>query len=301
MVSGANAAELVGGSRAVFPGCWEGAPLVARRAKGKHRDGPARLLVLTFGPVTDRFRPFVSGGHAVMGLGLRRAGGFVVGFVLFLVGFALLQPNEGMVQTGVTIALASVLTALGIGVIAAAALPQTLEVSGEEFKPLGFSVKASGGAAVFLLTLGFIYYMKDVEGSAAPDPRPSASASAVAEGGSVTPTPTPVASAGEQLASGEEVAPAPVSALENNSTMLQAREDFSAPQSSNFYVAWTWCSACCPEGPDYCQQVGLGQDQSPDAAAYYAAEMCIRNGGHPDTCQANVQYLSADDLAELGY
>ena len=36
-------------------------------------------------------------------------------------------------------------------------------------------------------------------------------------------------------------------------------------------------------------------------AAYFAAEMCIRNGGHPDTCQANVQYLSADDLAELGY
>jgi hypothetical protein len=237
-----------------------------------------------------------------MGLGLRRAGGFVVGFVLFLVGFGLLQPSEGMVQTGVTIALASVLTALGIGVIAAAALPQTLEVSGEEFKPLGISVKASGGAAVFLLTLGFIYYMKDVEGARAPDPRPSASATQVAEAsGAPTPTPTPVASAGEQLASGEEVAPAPVSALENNSTFAEARQDFAAPQSGNFYLAWTWCSTCCPQGPDYCQQVGLGQGQDPDQAAYFAAEMCIRNGGQPDTCQANVQYLSADDLAELGY
>jgi len=44
MVSGANAAELVGGSRVDFPVYWEGAPLVAGRAKGKRRDGPARLL-----------------------------------------------------------------------------------------------------------------------------------------------------------------------------------------------------------------------------------------------------------------
>jgi hypothetical protein len=48
-----------------------------------------------------------------MSVTLRRAGGFVVGIVLFLFGFSLLQPMEGVVQTGVTIALASVLTALG--------------------------------------------------------------------------------------------------------------------------------------------------------------------------------------------
>lgn len=238
-----------------------------------------------------------------MGLGLRRAGGFVVGFVLFVLGFSLLQPNEGLVQTGVTIALAAVMTALGIGVIAAAALPNNLEVSGQEFKPLGLSVKASGGAAVFLLTLGFIYYMKDVEGARAPAPSPTATASEIVEA-SPTPVPTPVASEGEVLASGEEIAPAPVTALEKNAAFVGLRQDLStAPQSQadTFYVAWTWCSACCPQGPDQCQQIGLGQGPSPDDAAYYAAEMCIRNGGHPDTCQANVQYLSADDLAELGY
>jgi len=234
-----------------------------------------------------------------MGLGLRRAGGFVVGFVLFLVGFFLLQPTEGMVQTGVTIALAAVLTALGIGVIAAAALPHTIEVSGQQFKPLGLDVKASGGAAVFLLTLGFIYYMKDVEGARAPDPAPSAT-SQVVEGGVSTPTPTPMATPGEQLASGEEVAPAPVSALENNAAFADVRQELAAPQSSDYYLAWTWCSACCPQGPDYCEQVGVGQGASPDDAAYSAAEMCINNGGQSDTCQANVQYLSADDLAEMG-
>jgi len=234
-----------------------------------------------------------------MGLGLRRAGGFVVGFVLFLFGFMLLQPTNGLAQTGVNIALAAVLTALGIGVIAAAALPETLEVSGEEFKPLGLSVKASGGAAVFVLTLGFIYYMKDVEGARAPASEPTAAATQVV---AASPTPTPVASPGEVVASGEAVAPAPVSALENNAA-FDMRQNLSAAQSqaADFYLAWTWCSACCPQGPDYCQQVGLGQGQSPGDAAYYAAEMCIRNGGHADTCQANVQYLSADDLAELGY
>ena len=43
MVSGANAAELVGGSRVDFPVSREGAPLVARRPKGKH--GEALVLV----------------------------------------------------------------------------------------------------------------------------------------------------------------------------------------------------------------------------------------------------------------
>ena len=43
MVSGANAPELVGGSRVDFPIYWERAPLVADAAEGKRRDGPAPL------------------------------------------------------------------------------------------------------------------------------------------------------------------------------------------------------------------------------------------------------------------
>jgi hypothetical protein len=232
-----------------------------------------------------------------MGLGLRRAGGFVVGIVLFLFGFMLLQPDSGIAQTGVNVALASVLTALGIGVIAAAALPQTLEVSGQEFKPLGVSVKASGGAAVFLLTLGFIYYMKDHQGALATFPEPTATQ--VAEG-EVTPTP---AATGEPLVDDPDAEPAPVAALANNSAFAEMREQLAAPQSqaAGYYLAWTWCSTCCPQGPDYCPQVGLGEGPTPDEAGYYAAEMCIRNGGVPQTCSANVQYLSADDLAQMGY
>lgn len=238
-----------------------------------------------------------------MATGMRRAGGFVVGIILFLIGFSLLQPAEGIVQTGTTTALAAVLTALGIGVIAAAALPQTLEVGGSDFKPLGVSVKASGGAAVFVLTLGFLYYMKDVEGAALPHPQPTASATQVAEG-TATPgaEPSPQASeaAGEEFAASDEIvgpAPPPV----NNAAFEQMRQQLAAPQSSTYYLAWTWCTACCPQGPDYCQQVGLGEGATPQDAGYYAAEMCVRNGGYADTCAANVQYLSANDLAEMGY
>jgi hypothetical protein len=236
-----------------------------------------------------------------MATGMRRAGGFVVGIVLFLIGFSLLQPSAGIVQTGVTTALAAVLTALGIGVIAAAALPQTLEVGGTDFKPLGVSVKASGGAAVFVLTLGFIYYMKDVEGAVGPPP--AASATEIA-GATPTTEPTPAATeaASEDLAAGDAgaiAAPAPPPA--SNAAFQQLRQQLEAPQSGDYYLAWTWCSACCPQGPDSCAQVGLGEGPSPDEAGYYAAEMCVRNGGYADTCSANVQYLSANDLAELGY
>ena len=232
-----------------------------------------------------------------MGSGLRRAGGFVIGLVLFLFGFSLLQPDSGLAQTGVNVALAAVLTALGIGVIAAAALPHTLEVSGQQFKPLGLDVKASGGAAVFLLTLGFIYYMKDHQGAlAAP---PEAPATEVA-GNAPAPTSRPT---GEPLAPDPEAEPAPITALANNAAFDELRQQFAAPQAqaAGYYLAWTWCSTCCPQGPDYCAQVGLGEGPTPDEAGYYAAEMCIRNGGVPQTCAANVQYLSAEDIAELGY
>lgn len=231
-----------------------------------------------------------------MATGMRRAGGFVVGIVLFLIGFSLLQPAEGIVQTGITTALAAVLTALGIGVIAAAALPQTLEVGGENFKPLGMSVKASGGAAVFVLTLGFIYYMKDVEGAQfAPAPQETA----VAEGPQDTAEQTQaVPQAGETLAAADT--PQPAAAIPDNPDFTHFEQQI-APQSANYYVAWTYCSTCCPQGPDFCDQVGIGQGASADDAAYLAAEMCIRNGGVPQTCASNVQYLSADDLRELGY
>lgn len=237
-----------------------------------------------------------------MATGMRRAGGFVVGIVLFVIGFSLLQPSAGIVQTGVTTALAAVLTALGIGVIAAAALPQTLEVGGSDFKPLGVSVKASGGAAVFVLTLGFIYYMKDVEGAVG-QPQPAATATAIA-GETPTNEPLPEASeaASEDLAAGDvETVPAPAPPPASNAAFQQMRQQLEAPQSGDYYLAWTWCSACCPQGPDNCGQVGLGEGASVDEAGYAAAEMCVRNGGYADTCVANVQYLSASDLAELGY
>jgi hypothetical protein len=228
-----------------------------------------------------------------MSVTLRRAGGFVVGIVLFLFGFSLLQPMEGVVQTGVTIALASVLNALGIGVIAAAALPHTIEVSGQQFKPLGLDVKASGGAAVFLLTLGFIYYMKDVEGAGnVPAPQETA----VAQGPPDPAETDPPAGEASPVARSSQ----PVAAIPDNPGFSGFEQQIE-PQSANYFVAWTYCNTCCPQGPDFCEQVGIGEGGNADQAAYMAAEMCIRNGGVPQTCSANVQYLTAQDLRELGY
>ena len=230
-----------------------------------------------------------------MGVTLKRAGGFVVGIALFLFGFSLLQPIEGVVQTDITTALAAVLTALGIGVIAAAALPHELEVSGQQFKPLGLDVKASGGAAVFLLTLGFIYYMKDAEGVGRPEPQETT----VAQG--------PQDAAEQARTEPQPGETPPVASSPQTAAAIPDNPDFSrfeqqiAPQSVNYFVAWTYCSSCCPQGPDYCDQVGIGEGANADQAGYLAAEMCIRNGGVPQTCSANVQYLSSDDLRELGY
>lgn len=223
---------------------------------------------------------------------LHRAGGFVVGIVLFLIGFSLLQPSEGMVQTGVTIALAAVMTALGIGVIAAAALPQSLEVGGEDFKPLGMSVKASGGAAVFVLTLGFIYYMKDHQGALMAEPRPVASATEVAEGPAGA---APTTAAEEELAAVEEPASPPAPLLDTS--MVQQFQQQQVPPQASYsteysYLAATWCSSCCPDGPDYCDQVGVSFGADPQQASVGAIQMCTQNGGYQDTCTANVEYMA---------
>ena len=232
---------------------------------------------------------------------LERAGGFVVGIVLFLFGFSLLQPADGIVQTGVTTALAAVLTALGIGVIAAAALPHSIEVSGEQFKPLGLDVKASGGAAVFLLTLGFIYYMKDAEGAQAAPARQDQAEAADARqpGEDAGPEQAQADAKGAEGAAAAGPAPPPT-AIPDNPDFAQFRQQM-APQSVNYYVAWTYCSSCCPQGPDFCDQVGIGEGASAEEAGIMAANQCALNGGVPQTCLANVQYLSASDLSELGY
>jgi hypothetical protein len=229
---------------------------------------------------------------------LERAGGFVVGIVLFLVGFSLLQPSEGIVQTGITTALAAVLTALGIGVIAAAALPHSIEVNGQQFKPLGLDVKASGGAAVFLVTLGFIYYMKDVQGAVSPQPQPSETTA------TLEPGETPVPAASETVQLSAEVLPPPQQSpapIPDNADFARFSQQVAPPQTANYFVAWTYCSSCCPQGPDYCQQVGIGEGANAEQAGSMAYEMCVGNGGVAQTCAANVQYISAADLQELGW
>ena len=65
-----------------------------------------------------------------------RATGFVCGLFLVIVGFSLLTPEAGVTQTPLTGSLICVITALGIGVIAASLLPNTMTVGGEKLKPL---------------------------------------------------------------------------------------------------------------------------------------------------------------------
>ena len=120
-------------------------------------------------------------------------------------------------------------------------------------------------------------------------------------GNPTEPLPQASEAASEDIPAAEATLAAPAPPPARNAAFQQLREQLAAPQSSDYYLAWTWCSACCPQGPDYCGQIGVAEGSSPDEAGYGAAQMCVANGGYADTCSANVQYLSASDLAELGY
>jgi hypothetical protein len=171
-------------------------------------------------------------------------------------------------------------------VIAVAALPHEIGVSGEKFRPLGLNVKASGGAAVFLVTLGFIYYMKDEQRAQRPPTEQTERQARQEEERRAVDPPR------EEASAAPEQPPA---------TATPAIERLAAPvatpsvQSIGYYQAWTYCSACCPAGPEFCEQIGFGEGTSVQQASAAAIEQCAANGGIPQTCAGNVQLYSGDE------
>jgi hypothetical protein len=201
--------------------------------------------------------------------------GFIAGLFLVIIGFGLLTKDSGLEQSNQVIALISVLIALGIGVIAASLLPNSITVEGKEVKPLGLGINATGGAGFFIITLIFLFYFeadppKAKAGGDSPEvpiatPTPGQSAAATPDTGTPpndTPTGTP---------------PAPVQQAPRNQ-----------PQQSYFRVR-TYCSICCPAGPENCPQVGFGEGSSYEAAASSAVQMCVANNGRVESCDFNVE------------
>lgn len=222
---------------------------------------------------------------------LAKCAAVLIGAVLLLFAVAMLMEGSGFVQSGRNNALAYVIGLLGLGLIAAAFFGETLKYHGEGSGPLG-KIIATGGAAVFVIGLIFILSSGDEAARPTP-PQPSpttASTSAAVDPPVTEPTQVPggdaaqVAVGGEPGADRQEAPPIP-------------NQPDAALLGQGFHFAWTYCSTCCPQGPDSCPHTSWGIAASPDQAAATAILYCTGSGGSEQSCRENVQFVSEEELA----
>jgi hypothetical protein len=106
--------------------------------------------------MTDQCPPPPVGGAANVWVKLAAA---ICGMILVIVSVILLDPGT-FLQTALMAGIASALAAEGLAIVASLFLPAAIEVNGKPLKPFGLSIKASGGAAVFVVLLAYFYFSK---------------------------------------------------------------------------------------------------------------------------------------------
>ena len=264
-----------------------------------------------------------SSGNAANGASEGKFGGavrviatIVIGLGLLLFGLAAVNPDEAGTNSSM-LAIGALLAALGAGLVASVLLPHTIEVNGEKIQPLGVDVKASGGAAVFLIALGFIY-LSNAQSLEA-DKLKAGGGEAIAQnesGENETAEADTQNEAGEDETLAEEL---------SDPEMPFDEEEFAsdwnepeaaipldaAPPAAATYVpgpgylnnpynetysmapglvrARTYCSTCCPMGPQMCAQAGGAAAYDIMQAGQAAIALCIERAGNPATCTANVE------------
>lgn len=226
---------------------------------------------------------------------LAKCAAVVVGVLLLLFAVAMLMEGSGFVQSGRNNALAYIIGVLGLGLIATAFFGDTLKYHGEGAGPLG-KIIATGGAAVFVIGLVFILSTEDgparTEGAT--------EAAAPAETPEVQPTEEESSPATPELSAADEQSSALPPPPTGPATQPgpAARNPLSADmRGQGYHFAWTYCSTCCPQGPDACPHTAWGAGATAEQAAATAVLYCSASGGYEQSCRANVQFVSEEELA----
>lgn len=243
----------------------------------------------------------------------------VIGLALLVFGLAAVMPDESQ-PNGSMLALGALFAALGAGILASVLLPHKIQVGGEKVQPLGLDVKASGGAAVFIVALCFIYFSnaQSIEASKVRDAEATPSVAQTQQ------TPSDGTVAQEQPGTGETPdnqtqAPSGQTDLAVNegeyaSDWTDMEEDIplsvqppvgavyvpspgylNNPYNESYSLApglvkvRTYCSSCCPAGPQMCAQAGGAASFDLLEATQGAIDLCIQRAGNPAMCSANTE------------
>lgn len=250
-----------------------------------------------------------------------KAGTVLVGFALLMIGLVMVIPDGDTGRSGMEHALGALVTALGAAVIATVLLPNSLEVNGEKVKIFGLNLKASGGAAVFVLALMFAYFGAQIFGDKPAGDAPAepivadggdedgeAEQSDAGEDGESAAVDGPDAVTGE---AGGTLAQAEFDDLDEEALLEALEEEAGAMQAGAVqvagptYLAWpydtqyqfngglvgfrTYSNAHCPGGPSSCPIAGAAAEYNPLAAQQAAVTMCVAMGGNEIVCTNNLE------------
>ena len=230
---------------------------------------------------------------------LGKFGAVAVGLIMLLFGLGMVIPSEGAGTSGMERALGALVTALGGGVIATVLLPHSIEVDGKNVKPFGVDLKASGGAAVFVLSLLFAFFGAQALGDKPePTPTPTETASPnpdATPAGDETSDPepeqttqaTPPSSAPTQAQQGQRVAPDEIEPGEDFGQSYDFIENAAA--APGVYRYMTYCPMQCPAGPEFCPSLAWGQNVQRIAAQEIAVSYCVSGGGVEACCRENLE------------
>lgn len=205
--------------------------------------------------------------------------GAVVGLLLIFMAVGGFESDMGTSQSNMGKALLALLAALGVGILGAAMLPNTITVDGKDIKPLGLGLNATGGAAFFVVALIFIYYTNS--GDAKADSKP--------------PLEEEVKEDQDTEKKADDADPVDPEKTDDPKKPTDRadpepeRETASKSDERIVYRYRTYCHTCCPMGPNNCPQVGFGRSYSEDAAVNMAIDRCVANGGLVPTCELNIE------------
>ena len=217
--------------------------------------------------------------------GWGKAAASIVGLVLVLFGLGMVIPDGDTGQSLIEHALGALMAALGAAILATTFLPHKLDINGKQVQPLGIDLKASGGMAVFIVALLFIFAILQLD-KAQDEAERNGDTDSEQEDGNAQANDDESAEESAEDSVEDREEPARNMPEEAQQELRQNAPPPLPPGMEPYWFAETWDKNLCSDERD-CAFVGFSEGATEERAIRNAVEACYREGGGPG-CEIGV-------------